>query len=385
VGAGRTATTLNLSVAGTTLNLDAPSSSIQKLTIAVNGPSTSYALQIPQGGTLDDVEVRATGTNNFGVSSHGATTATSTRLSVTTGNTAYRQETGALTMSDSTLEGTGASTTGIETDTGTASANIARLVATGATSPLVASFSGTINVHDSLVVLPTTTSGVALRAGDNANPGANTSSIDANRLTVVGTPAQTNQVGARVSPAGADDDFQIHVRDSVFVGVAIPLQCVQEDPGGSGTVVADWSSLPASADEDNCTAATVSRTNPVAGTPLFLNAAAGDYRLPWNSPLVDAGNPAALLPTLDLAGLPRPVGRRDVGAFEYQRRPPVVSAGAAPGSLATGAPVSFTATASDPDPGDSPLAYSWQFDDGGTATGPSVTHAFAAAGRIRGR
>jgi hypothetical protein len=170
----------------------------------------------------------------------------------------------------------------------------------------------------------------------------------------------------------------------VFVGVANPLQCVQEDPGGSGTVVADWSSLPAGGDEDNCTAGTVSRTNPVAGTPLFLNAAAGDYRLPWNSPLVDAGNPVALLPTLDLARLPRPVGRRDVGAFEYQRQPPAVSATAGPGSLATGAPVTFTASASDPDPGDSPLAYSWQFDDGGTATGPTVTHSFATAGTHSG-
>ena len=93
----------------------------------------------------------------------------------------------------------------------------------------------------------------------------------------------------------------------MFVGVATPLECVQEDPGGSGTVVADWSSLPTDADEDNCTAATVSRTNPVAGTPLFLDAAAGDYRLPWNSPLVDVGNPAALLPTLDLAGCRDPL------------------------------------------------------------------------------
>jgi hypothetical protein len=49
----------------------------------------------------------------------------------------------------------------------------------------------------------------------------------------------------------------------------------------------------------------------------------GDYRIPCNSPLVDAGDPTPLDPgydsLIDLAGAPRVVnGRRDIGAYEYQ-------------------------------------------------------------------
>lgn len=54
--------------------------------------------------------------------------------------------------------------------------------------------------------------------------------------------------------------------------------------------------------------------------PLFANAAAGDYRLRFDSPCVDAGDGAALPPGLnvDLAGNPRISGYGcDMGAFEF--------------------------------------------------------------------
>jgi hypothetical protein len=56
--------------------------------------------------------------------------------------------------------------------------------------------------------------------------------------------------------------------------------------------------------------------------PAFVDPGGGDYRLQPGSPLIDAGNPAALSvdeSTTDLGGQPRVVnGRRDIGAFEYQ-------------------------------------------------------------------
>jgi PKD repeat protein len=40
----------------------------------------------------------------------------------------------------------------------------------------------------------------------------------------------------------------------------------------------------------------------------------------------------------------------------------------------------FSASAVDPDPGESVASFSWSFDDGSVASGPQVTHAFATAG-----
>src|SRR5262249_3443073 len=97
--------------------------------------------------------------------------------------------------------------------------------------------------------------------------------------------------------------------------------------------------------------------------------------------LIDAGDPVALTPSKDLDGLSRPVGGRfDLGAFEYQRRAPVASVSATPASASTGQAITFAATASDPDPGDSPLAYSWRFAGGAAVAGAIVKHAFAKSG-----
>ena len=97
---------------------------------------------------------------------------------------------------------------------------------------------------------------------------------------------------------------------------------------------------------------------------------------------IDAGDPAAPgagQPT-DFAGLPRAVnGRRDIGAFEYGRQPPPLSVERARRPSPTAEPVTFTATTSDPDLGDL-VTVGWSFDDGATASGDQVTHAFATPG-----
>jgi uncharacterized repeat protein (TIGR01451 family) len=112
------------------------------------------------------------------------------------------------------------------------------------------------------------------------------------------------------------------------------------------------------------------------------------FHLLASSPLVDAGNPA--LPgdesTTDGAGAPRVIAGRntspavsDIGAFEFQPHAPSAAA-TGPSTGKTGQPLAFDASASsDPDPGDS-LTYSWAFDDGAVAVGPTVSHAFAFPG-----
>jgi PKD domain len=65
-----------------------------------------------------------------------------------------------------------------------------------------------------------------------------------------------------------------------------------------------------------------------------------------------------------------------MGAFEYRPHPPTVTvvAVAKPKRVAR-----FAATTSDPDPGDV-VTVRWHFDDGASATGASVSHAFSKAG-----
>lgn len=129
--------------------------------------------------------------------------------------------------------------------------------------------------------------------------------------------------------------------------------------------------------------------NRTYGSIRFVDSAGGDYRLRGDSPVIDRGTPTGLLPeepALDLDGLPRIAdgngvagATRDMGAYEYQRRPPVLTAAASPSEAQVGVPMRFEASASDPDPGDD-VAIRWDFDDGASVAGAVADHAFATPG-----
>lgn len=116
----------------------------------------------------------------------------------------------------------------------------------------------------------------------------------------------------------------------------------------------------------------------ISGAPLFVS---GGYQEEPTSPTIAAGvTNAAVDASTDLAGNPRSVdGLTDIGAYEYKAIS--ASARASSPSVTTAAAATFTATASDPNAGASPLTYSWRFDDGATATGATVSHAFATPGK----
>jgi hypothetical protein len=379
-GAGRAATKLSTTGA-ISFSLDAPGSTVADLSIENTQPGlVGYGLSLKQGGTVHDVELAAIGHNVFGLRSEGDTAIADARFVVGAVDTGMAQsKAGTMTISRTTIEGSGGATSaGIEVDTAGGIVHASRLRSVGVALPLRATFGGSLTVRDSLLVLPAGFQATALDAGDNNNTATDfTSTLAADRVTIVGDP-KVSQLAANVYADSAGDDFEISIHDSVLAGVKTPLRCFSV--AGKGSTTADWSSLPATGDVGGGAGCTVARTNPVAGTPIFADPVGGDYHQRYDSPLIDAGDPAPLAVGDDLDGLTRPVGRVDLGAYEYQRRPPAAGVSATPASPTTGQDVTFVAAASDPDPGDSPLAYSWSFDDGGTATGSSATHAFATAG-----
>jgi hypothetical protein len=379
-GAGQATTKLS-AASTTTFFLDAPHSTVSGLSIENTQPgAVGYGLWLDNGGTVRDVELAATGNNVFGLRSLGNTAVTGARVVVGSADDTglLQASAGTMTISQTTIEGAGgSSSSGVEADATGAVVEASRLRSRGVALPLRATFGGSLTVRDSLLVLPVGVPATALGVGDNNNPTNFTSTLAAERVTIVGDPA-ANQTGARVFANSAGDDFEVSIHDSMLLGLAHPLSC--SSTAGQGSTTADWSSLPATGDASGGAGCTMARTNPVAGTPIFVDAPGGDFHQRYDSPLMDAGNPAPLTAIDDLDGLSRPLGRVDLGAYEYQRRAPLVSVSATPAGATAGQDVTFVATASDPDPGDSPLAYAWSFDDGATATGPSATHSFATAG-----
>lgn len=120
-------------------------------------------------------------------------------------------------------------------------------------------------------------------------------------------------------------------------------------------------------------------------TPKLLGLDRGDLRPSWDSPLVDTGDPVpgGGEPMADLAGGDRTVnGVTDIGAYEYGRHTPAITAAATPTAVLTGQGVLFKAFVTDDDQYELP-AITWTFDDGTTASGDTVTHSFSTPGSHR--
>lgn len=135
-------------------------------------------------------------------------------------------------------------------------------------------------------------------------------------------------------------------------------------------------------------------TNSLAtGTPTFLDPAAGDYRPAPGSPVIDTGNPASAdVGRFDLWGATRYVngsdfnfaGDIDIGAGEYQNYAPhKPEVTATPTTVAVGSPVTFSATGSDPN--NQPVTFTWEFEEGGSASGASVNRIYAVPGTYRAK
>ncbi len=214
-------------------------------------------------------------------------------------------------------------------------------------------------------------------------------SVVARHLTIIGTDSPGG-VGVQVyaaSPMMGDATQGVDVRSSIVRGFAKSFDRSGQAGVHTGTAnlafhFSDYA--PASGTQSGPgTGPDAQDASNVDTDPLFVNLDGGDLRLRGGSPLIDAGDPAGSTvgePTTDLGGENRVVGGiSDLGAFEYQRRAPVLSAVAAtPVAALVGVPFGFTAAATDPDGED--VALAWRFDDGAVADGASPQHAFAQPG-----
>jgi hypothetical protein len=140
--------------------------------------------------------------------------------------------------------------------------------------------------------------------------------------------------GYGLAPTG---NFLLDVKNSVADGGAVDVYATESGTGNGNVVIANSNfDRPK---RDTFAALTEAGGNQAAA-PLFVDAAAGDYREAAGSPTIDAGI-ADGLGTLDLAGSARVIGAApDIGAFEYVPPAPLGEIG----SLAI-APQAFRARA----------------------------------------
>jgi len=407
-GSGRagtaTSTTLNTTTPSTggVLRVSNGPVNISDLAIAiVPTSSTTYGLVSTAAGTVGRVDV------GDGASSPGAVIGV-TLTPTATDNAALQQSTIALTGSRSTgiivSSGTGTATVqdssvtmaGAVTDPGGVAtkavvanggfAIVQRSTVVGSDGLLaVGSF---LTAEDDLITqIPGPTGGGAmpvLAALQAVDSGATHGTLVARHVTAYGNSPYLYSWGAYAS-SGGTGGATINLHNSILANFHNALQATNSG-GGGAQIATDYSNYSQTGDTSSGGGITVTEPNHLSLDPAFLapsTGSGGDFRLGSTSPMIDAGDPAPLLGSesaTDLAGLPRVVhGRRDVGAYEYQAL--VASATQSTGTATAGTAVSFDGSAStDPNPGHGTLTYSWAFDDGASAAGAAVSHAWSTAG-----
>jgi PKD repeat protein len=387
VGAGRGVTTIAPGPAGntTTLSINEPTSTVQDLSIrtATGGGNTGLGL----AGTALRVEVTGNNDNDVGAASSSGV---------------FRS--GSIVLSGANSLGVAGLAGQVDDSVVTAQSGVSapsivtrsRITAAFGVIPLtnLGSWTST-TIQDTVIRMP---AGTVNGIGVQVVAAVVSSGLTMSDVTMVGAGPNATGLSASASGGGSSNTSATATLDGVVLrGFATDLRRTATGGGSSGANATTQIDVDYS---DYDPAKTASANNPGGATatgsiadgghnlnvdPRFVDEAAGDLRLRGSSPLVDRGRPGSAQPPTDLAGAPRVVDGNgdgapvvDMGALEYQRRAPAVTASVTPASGVAPLAAAFSASASDPD-GEA-VALTWSFGDGVSATGPSPTHVYTRAG-----
>jgi PKD domain/RTX calcium-binding nonapeptide repeat (4 copies) len=316
-------------------------------------------------------------TSSTGAYWQGALRHSSVDVGTVGGAAAVRPLGGAITVEDSELSGFH----GVYVADHSAALRRVRIEAVNGIFAFAVSSDVSVTADDVLIELSAVDAkGVQARA---ANHNADATIRNATIVGPGATGAETNTTSGHTA--------NLTVASSIVSGPAKSFdRCCFN---GTNNLTVKYSNYTApTADEDGVGTFTEGPGNQSFFDPGFVSST--DFRLRFDSPLRDLGDPAALAldeSTTDLDSRPRlrdgdgdGVARRDIGAFEYQPQRPTAVATAKPSPTAAGTKVAFDGSKStDADVGDT-LTYAWNFDDGAKGVGPKVSHTFVFPGPHRG-
>lgn len=214
-------------------------------------------------------------------------------------------------------------------------------------------------IRDSLIQVRGAGGAAVVAENGNVSPASIQHTLE--RVTIVGD-GSSGQRGVRAVADNGSESAEVTITGSIITGVDVPLTRIA-DGGRPANLSLRWTNVPATGNVDQNTGGgtgAITATDHVTNHPVaFVNPVQGDFTPQVGSPLIDAGDPAAVLTGVtDLARTARPLDGdgdgtavADLGAVEAPAvavtQPPVTTPPATTDPVTTPAPTVSAPTATD--------------------------------------